>query len=119
VSVLEIPELVAEREQRLRDLGQRPPWYRLFARRRWKAERARISTMDVSVFAWMLRQMYTPDMVTQMAARPSLVFTSLAKVNPNGDNRTGSWVQPVEYSKRGMTVAECIQLIADHKADKS
>ena len=89
MSVLdEVPQLIAEREQRLRDLGPRPPWYRPFARRRWKTERARISAMDVSILAWMLRQHYTPEMVVAMAERRNPMLATMKM------ERTGYHIDP-------------------------
>lgn len=64
--------LLAERDEKIRaHLSARPPWWRVFARRRWKARLAALRAMDVSLMAAMLRQHYTPESVEQMAERAS------------------------------------------------
>lgn len=96
----EVPQLVAERERRIRELGPRPPWYRPFARRRWTAELRRISAMDVSVFGWMPRQAYTVSVINEMAERKNFAFTTLSKLSPSSDPTTGTrltYTSPTEY----------------------
>lgn len=78
--------LLEEKLRKLVALGDRPPWWRIFARRKYDRRRAEISAMDVSVFAAMLRELYPMDAVTEMAARASLhdtvAFGSIRKVGP-------------------------------------
>ncbi len=75
------PKLVAERDAKLKQIGPRPPWWRLFARRRWKQQRAAILAIDVSQVALMLRDLYSTAYLEQLASTtsPSLWFADIAK----------------------------------------
>lgn len=68
------PKLVAERDAKVQALGPRPPWWRLFARRRWDERMATIMAMDVGAFTAMLRDMYPPQVVRDMAIQQSPVM---------------------------------------------
>lgn len=72
------PKSVAIREARLAALGPRPPWWRVFARRRWKRERDAILAMDVSELAAMLREIYTPH-IDGLMNRKHVAFAKLSK----------------------------------------
>lgn len=61
------PALVAERDRRLAVLGPQPSWWRFFARRRWRRERAAILAMDVSEMAALLRRLYPSDTIEKLA----------------------------------------------------
>lgn len=69
------PKLVSERNARLDALGPRPPWWRPFTRRRWDRDHARISAVDVSEWAEMLRHWYGPESVKRLAAQPPMFGT--------------------------------------------
>jgi myo-inositol catabolism protein IolC len=69
-----IPEdlaLAIERDDRIRALGPRPPWWRPLSRRAWRRKRAAILATDVSIFTAMLRSVYTPESTEEMARRPA------------------------------------------------
>lgn len=63
------PTLVAERDAKLRAMGPRPPWWRPFARRRWRRRHAEIMAMDVSQYAEFLRHQYPAERVDELARR--------------------------------------------------
>lgn len=73
------PVLVAERSQRLAALGPRPPWYRPIRRRRWDLKRRSIMAMDVSVFTYMLRDLYPPSEIIRLANRPRVSLGTMEK----------------------------------------
>lgn len=73
------PKLVAERDARLAALGPQPPWWRPFARRRWKRERGYILATDVSQVTAMMRTLYTPECVEAIANRPHPSFAGITK----------------------------------------
>jgi hypothetical protein len=62
--------LMAERDRMIGEhLAKRPPWWRLFARRRWRARLSALRATDVSSMTAMLRAVYTPESVQQLAQR--------------------------------------------------
>jgi hypothetical protein len=65
------PNRAVERCERLAKLGRVPPWWRVFARRRWVAAYYEIMARDISEQAEMLRSIYTADQVQQMAHKPN------------------------------------------------
>lgn len=63
-------DLVAERDRKIGEhLARRPPWWRIWARRRWKRELAALQSLNVSFMAAMFRQLYTPETVENLAKR--------------------------------------------------
>jgi hypothetical protein len=69
--------LVAERETRIADLGQSPPWWRPIARRRWSKRHAEIMAMDVSVYTEWCRSVYSDALLRELAARPAIDYGNL------------------------------------------
>lgn len=65
------PQLVAERNRKLADLGPRPAWWRWLARRRWDARKRAVLAMDVSRQAMLLRSIYGTAQMQTMAAAPN------------------------------------------------
>jgi hypothetical protein len=65
-------KLLAEREAKLDALGRCPPWWRPFARRRWRRRLAVVLAMDVSKAAEMLHDLlrvcYRTEHVAEAAA---------------------------------------------------
>ncbi len=72
------PKLVAERDAKLRELGPQPPWWRVFARRRWKRARATIMATDVTFVAAIYRNIYSAAEIEAIRNRPS-PFASMMK----------------------------------------
>lgn len=72
---------LALRAQRLIALGPIPPWWRPFARHRWRRRHAKVMAMSVSVMAEILCTLYEKR-IEQMAARPAWSFASLKKDRP-------------------------------------
>lgn len=68
-------KLLIERETKLDALGPRPPWWRPFTRRRWRARHAAIMAMDVSEWAEMLRHWYGDEYLKRLAAQPPMFGT--------------------------------------------
>ena len=64
------PALLSERGAKLSALGTAPPWWRVFARRRWLRRHAEVMAMDVSVYAEMLRHWYPEGLIEIAASRP-------------------------------------------------
>lgn len=60
---------MSRRFMALEDLGHRPPWWRPFARRRWRKRYDAIMDMDVSLIGEMLAQLYPAISVESMAKR--------------------------------------------------
>jgi hypothetical protein len=89
-------KLLAEREAKLDALGPRPPWWRPFARRRWRRRRDALLAMDVSQMAEMLREVYSDDVLRAMAARPAIDFGNICGPIARHLGPTSSrWVAPV------------------------
>lgn len=65
------PVAVADRDFKLAVLGPRPPWWHPIQRRRWARLRAVVLAIDVTWAGSLLRCIYTPDEVGQMARRRS------------------------------------------------
>jgi hypothetical protein len=76
-------KLLAEREAKLDALGRCPPWWRPFARRRWRRRLAVVLEMDVSQTAEMLRKLlrecYPVEGVRGMAEERTKRPTSISK----------------------------------------
>ena len=65
------PARQRQRDEKLLALGQRPPWWRLFSRRRWKREYAAIMAIDVSDYAAILARYYDAEFPDGMVSRRS------------------------------------------------
>lgn len=61
-----------ERRGRLNALGPRPPWWRLFARRRWDRRVAEITAYPIDEMTLLLRDHYS-NALEQLAARPAML----------------------------------------------
>lgn len=75
-------DLVAERDRRIgAHLETKPPWWRIFARRRWRQKLDTLRAMDVSLFAAMLRSVYTRESVEDLAKQsgPAARLMAVAK----------------------------------------
>lgn len=68
------PRRVALRAARIEALGPIPPWWRVFARRRWRQSAASINAMDVSEYAAWIARHYDEDSIIQLANRPLLTL---------------------------------------------
>jgi myo-inositol catabolism protein IolC len=73
------PARVRERDAKISALGQRPPWWRPFARRAWKRAHAAIMAMDVSAFGALFRSHYTQRTAQQLRDRERPVLSALRK----------------------------------------
>lgn len=73
-------QLVVERAQRLADLGPRPPWWRILARRRWHRRHTAIMAVSVSRATAMLRSVYSSDRIRDLAERPAAHQMFLSKL---------------------------------------
>lgn len=67
-----------ERCERLAALGPAPPWWRVFAVRRWLRAYRAIMALDISVHAEMLRSMYPAESIKQTAERTNATASLLA-----------------------------------------
>lgn len=61
-------------------LDQRPPWWRFFRMRAWKRRLADIRSYDVSSFAELIADVYSPDEVIKMAYLPRPTFGKIVKL---------------------------------------
>ena len=59
-----------ERYERIADLGRVPPWWCIFARRRWIRAFTSIMALDISAFGEMLRDIYPVGSIEELARRP-------------------------------------------------
>lgn len=78
------PTRAVERCENLAKLGSPPPWWRVFALRRWLASYRAIMALDVGEYAEMLRAAYTPGRIEELANRAHPAFASLSKA-PRGE----------------------------------
>lgn len=69
----------AERARRLVELGPMPPWWRVFARRRWQRRHNAIMAMAVSLFGEMLASLYGARDAERLADRPAPAFNRIKK----------------------------------------
>jgi hypothetical protein len=67
-------------------LKLQPPWWRLFARRRWRQRLAAFRAMDVSMQTEMLRELY-PSSEMERLARQANPFLSLVPAAPPSGRR--------------------------------
>ena len=80
-----------ERCEQLAKLGAPPPWWRVFAVRRWLRAYRAIAALDIGVHAELLRSIYTTDSIKAMAEAKSGI------VRKDGIGGPRKWVEPVEY----------------------
>jgi len=73
------PKRAVERCERLAALGPPPPQRHNRKLRRWLAAFSSIMALDISECAEMLRAIYTPELVLEMANRPSPMMSFLGK----------------------------------------
>ncbi len=78
------PALVAEREQKLRALGSRPPWWRPFKRREWKRRRDAVLAMDVSEAAALMRVIYSKALLDEVVKLASPSYAMIGKAPSDG-----------------------------------
>lgn len=79
-----VPRRAVERCERLAALGPAPAWWRVFAMRRWLRAYRAIMALDISAAAEMLRSLYPPDWVEEMANRPNNALRGLTKSSSSG-----------------------------------
>lgn len=60
---------LAARAVALDKLGPRPPWWRIFARRRWSRRYASIMAMDVTTMGELFAHLYPVETIEQLAQR--------------------------------------------------
>jgi hypothetical protein len=70
------------RAERMFYLGPMPPWWRPFARRKWRRERDAIMAIDVSAFGDMLRSVYQPRDIEEAATSMSGLAMSMLRKKP-------------------------------------
>ena len=73
------PGLERERAERLAELGPCPPWWRPVARRQWRRRFNAIMAMSISRATAMLRSLYSPADVAEMAIRRHPLLRLIAK----------------------------------------
>lgn len=83
----EVAERQRMRDEKLRLLGPRPPWWRPFKRRRWQREHRAIMAIDVSEAGVLLRAAYSDVYADELARRPhpSFAFITKAEQPMSGD----------------------------------
>lgn len=71
MSAMDEPDakLLEERGRRISALGLPPPWWRVFARRRWIRQYRAIFAMSVSRLTALLRSIYEPKVIEELANR--------------------------------------------------
>lgn len=72
----QLERLQQERDDRIAAVP-RPPWWRLFARRRYKRTVKAMMATDLTRATLMLRAIYTTEHVEALAFRPHPVFAAL------------------------------------------
>jgi hypothetical protein len=90
-----------ERCERLATLGPPPPWWRVFALRRWLAGYDAIMALDISVGAQMLREVYPAGDVAVLAVRHDAERDRLLRMMPRGER--ARYIEPIEYTDRTAT----------------
>lgn len=65
------PKRAVERCERLSRLGSPPPWWSVFAMRRWLQQYRAITTTDISQLSEMLREVYSTEQLMAQATRPN------------------------------------------------
>lgn len=73
------PKRAVERCEQIAKLGPMPPWWRLFARRRWVRKFAAIMVLDITTLGEMLRSAYPTDPVIHRAQREHPAFLAMQK----------------------------------------
>lgn len=73
------PKRAVERCEQLSKLGSPPPWYRPWRLHRWLLAYRSIMALDISEVSEMLRSIYTPDRITELANRPNFAAGMLAR----------------------------------------
>lgn len=64
----------AERRQaKLIALGPKPPWWRPFARRRWRREWVRIVSASFDEYSALIGDIYNDDYIRRLAERPNAI----------------------------------------------
>lgn len=85
-----------ERCERLADLGPPPPWSRPWKLKRWLRAYRAIMALDISECAEMLREVYTPARIAEMAEQQN---AWLGFVKRSQDAARPRFVEPVSYDK--------------------
>lgn len=73
------PKRAVERCEQLAIIGPPPAWYRPILLRRWLRLYRSIMALDISEVSEMLRSIYTPEHIIELANRPNLVAGMLAR----------------------------------------
>lgn len=83
-------DLLAERDRKIGEhLARRPPWWRFFARRRWRRELTALQTLSVSFMSAMLRQLYTAESVEALVKQsgPAARLSKMVKARTARKNQ--------------------------------